>query len=131
MRSSGRCSILAAVALGLACPGAAAALDERPISQLFVQNARHGSLEKVAGKPLFRLRLEGVSPQLVWFTEEPARDVGQIPAGGFVAAWRGLGFSADHPNAALTLLQGRRRADTVVLELYRPRYEPSRHAMRY
>jgi uncharacterized protein YjbI with pentapeptide repeats len=129
-------AVLAAMTV-LASSGASAAGAEpgapatQEIKQMFLQNATRGTFEKIPGTGLYRLRLEGVSPRVTWFSDRPARDAGVIPVRGFVESWRGFGFSADHPNAALTITGARSRGHTVVLELSRPRYTAARRTLRY
>jgi hypothetical protein len=129
-------AILAVMAM-LASSGVTAAGAEpgapaiQEIRQLFFQNATRGTLQKVRGTGLYRLRLEGVSPQVTWFSDRPARDAGVIPVRGFVESWSGFGFSADHPNAALTITGARSRGHSVVLELSGPRYTAARRTLRY
>jgi uncharacterized protein YjbI with pentapeptide repeats len=105
--------------------------ERQEIGMLFVQTASRGTLEKVPGRPVLKLKLRGVSPQTVWFQDRPGRGSGQIPNGGFARAWAGFGFADRRPNAALTLLDGRRRADTAVFKLSAPRYRKKKATIRY
>jgi hypothetical protein len=127
-------SLLAAAgcALTFAAP-ATARQAEVPVSLLFTQSAAHGSLEPTACRCEGRrvLTLRAIAPQMVWFQDRPARHAGQVPAVSLARHWAELGFSADAPNAALTLLGGPDGADTVVVELLgRPRYDRAHHTMR-
>jgi hypothetical protein len=55
-----------------------------------------------------------------------------LSAAAFARRWVNFGFAADHPNAALTLLDAENKADTLVVELLiRPRYDRRRRTMRY
>ncbi len=77
-------------------------------------------MKPVEGKPRFKLTLRKVNPQVVWFSDRPARQSGHIPVGGFARSWEGFGFVEDPPNAALTLLHADDRGDTVVMSSARP-----------
>src|SRR5688572_28168428 len=109
----------AAVALVASCVTFAAlapqalAVSDRGVSRpkvreaglLFVQSAPSGSLTPVrAESNRYVLMLRNVGRQMVWFSDRPARSQGQLPVGSFPGSWKGLGFSADRPNAALALL---------------------------
>jgi uncharacterized protein YjbI with pentapeptide repeats len=99
---------------------------------LFVQIAPSGTLTPVKAKSnRYVLTLRNVGRQMVWFSDRPARNQGQLPVGSFPGSWKGLGFAADPPNAVLTLLDGDRAADTMVLELRKPTYDAKRRTIRY
>lgn len=123
-----------AVALALA-PAALAQGPSQPtehaIGLLFTETAKGGTLTPVKGTPRFTLTLHGVARQVVWFSDRPARKSGQIPTGGFARKWAGFGFSADRPNAALTLLDAASDRDTAVLKLGKPRYLAKTDTIRY
>jgi hypothetical protein len=58
-----------------------------------------------------RIRLNGVSPTTLFFSDRPDRVTGHIPTSDFIAEW-GVGddsFATDPPNALLSLFEG----DTV------------------
>jgi hypothetical protein len=105
--------------------------QEQHISLLFAQTATKGTMKPVEGTPRFHLRLQGVNPQVVWFSDRPARKSGQLPVGGFVRSWAGFGFLDDPPNAALTLLHAGDRHDTVIVKLGKPHFKPKKHLVRY
>jgi len=104
---------------------------EQRISLLFAQTATKGTMKPVEGTPRFHLRLQGVNPQVVWFSDRPARQSGQLPVGGFARSWAGFGFLDDPPNAALTLLHAGDRHDTVIVKLGKPHFKPKKHLVRY
>lgn len=85
------------------------------ISVLYVVDAGKGSL-RPARRGGYRLVLGGLGRDVVWFSDRPARRSGTFPTRGFVAAWKGFGFLADRPNAALVYDDR-----TAVLELGPPR----------
>lgn len=107
---------------------------------LFTQTARHGTLtgmgvgndEPRISAVRYELTLRDVAPQVVWFTDRPARHAGHLPAGALADRWAKFGFAADPPNAALTLLDAQRGVDTLVVELRsRPVYDARERTMRY
>jgi len=88
-------------------------------SYLFVQNA-HG-VESTAGT----LTLKMVSPTTVYFADRPVRIAGHGSTADFLKLW-GEGddsFDADPPNATLSLIDGEREIEDVVVTLSNPRLE--------
>lgn len=83
------------------------------VSLLYVVNASSGTLVPSGGGFTLSLR---VDPQAVWFSDRPARRTGVLPSAGLAAGWRGFGFAAQAPNAALDY------GSTVILRLASPRY---------
>jgi hypothetical protein len=129
---------LCLLAVTFAAPAPASAqspkLAEQDISLLYTQTTSHGTMEPTACTCKGRrvLTLHGVSAQMVWFSDRPARKSGQLSTRLFAREWAGFGFRADPPNAALSLLGADRRSDTVVVELLsRPRYDRAKRTMRY
>jgi uncharacterized protein YjbI with pentapeptide repeats len=122
----------AASAQGQGPEGELQSPTEQQIGLLFVQTAKRGTLQRVRGRPgSFKLKLGGISRQMVWFQDHPGRHSGHLAVGSFVRAWAGFGFAETRPNAALTLLDGHRGADTAVFRLSRPRYRPKQRTIRY
>src|SRR3954454_25197131 len=128
------------LATALAGCGSAAPVREKhpspvaksePVSVLFSQSATGGTLEP-AGKNRRVLTLTGVGRQTIWFQDRPGRAAGQQSTPAFVRSWAKLGFAADSPNAALTLLDGADDADTLIVDLVsRPRYDATRDTISY
>jgi hypothetical protein len=88
------------------------------VSWIFLQ---HADTARFDGKSL---RLEGVDPETVAFSERPYRAVQTISTAGFVALW-GAGpdsLAADPPNAGLSGLDGEAFRN-VIVELYEPRLD--------
>ncbi|MGB8330204.1 MAG: hypothetical protein WCE62_08740 [Polyangiales bacterium] len=86
---------------------------------LFVQSAQ--SVESGPGT----LTLKGVSPTTIYFTDRPKRTAGHGRTSDFVSMW-GEGedsFSADPPNATLSILEGDEEIADVVVTLRNPRLE--------
>jgi uncharacterized protein YjbI with pentapeptide repeats len=105
--------------------------QEQEIGLLFAQTANRGTMKPIKDTPRFSLKLFGVNPQVVWFSDRPARQSGQIPVSGFGRSWAGFGFVEDPPNAALTVLDAGNRHDTVVVELGRPDFKKKKNRIRY
>jgi hypothetical protein len=83
---------------------------------LFVQNARDVTFENGA------MTLRGVNPVTVCFADRPERIAGHMPTAKIVPMW-GEGkdsFTADPPNATLSILSGD-NVSNVVVELRNPR----------
>jgi hypothetical protein len=107
------------------------AATTQAVSVLFSQSATGGTLEP-AGKNRRVLTLTGVGHLTIWFQDRPGRDAGQQSTSAFVRSWAQLGFAADSPNAALTLLDGADDADTLIVDLVgRPRYNAKRDTISY
>ena len=134
LRALALASVGALVALGgaLAPLAPAQQSQEQEIDLLFAQTANRGTMKPIKGPtPRFNLKLFGVNPQVVWFSDRPARQSGQIAVRGFTGSWAGFGFVEDPPNAALTLLDAGNRHDTLVVELRRPDYKKKKNRVRY
>jgi hypothetical protein len=116
------------LALSFAVPpalGAVPAGTEKPkvrkISLLYALGAGAGSLAKKGGA--YTLTLEGLDRDVAWFSDRPARHSGTFAAVALPGAWKGFGFEADPPNAALVYRDpAGHPGRTVILELRSPRY---------
>lgn len=112
-------------------PAVARPRNER-VSLLYVLNAGSGTLTPKPGAAgRYTLSLHGLDQHSVWFSDRPARRSGAFLSKGFAAAWKGFGFAADPPNAALVYTDpatGRER--TVILELTHPTYRQG-HALSF
>jgi hypothetical protein len=82
-------------------------------------------------KGRYVLTLRGVSRQMVWFEDHPDRGAGDIPVRSFIRSWADFGFAKDPPNAALTVLHGRRDQDTIIVALGKPRYYRKSRSVQY
>jgi uncharacterized protein YjbI with pentapeptide repeats len=120
-----------AVAGVLALGAQTAPAQEQEIGLLFAQTANRGTMKPIKGTPRFSLKLFGVNSQVVWFSDRPARQSGEIPVLDFTRSWAGFGFVDDPPNAALTVLNARDREDTVVVELRHPDLKRKKNRLRY
>ena len=93
--------------------------EDELVEYLFVQSAANGVLKKD------ELRLTGVAPSTIYFSDRPKRIAGQIGTKGFVESW-GVGgkesFKAIPPNGAFSILIGSRPQE-VIVELKEPRLE--------
>jgi hypothetical protein len=132
-----------AAAVGLAAAPATAAVARQSeaadsadspavVEQLFVQTARAGSLVPVKGDDgVFTLTLRGVSPEVVTFTDRPARVAANLPTSEFVGTWDDGPFTDDPPNAALVLDGAPDGKDVFVFELAKPRYDEGLKTLKY
>lgn len=118
--------ILAAclLVLGAAIAPALGAAKREPkkqkVSLLYVVESASGTL---SGKGKKRtLTLKGTAADAVWFSDRPERRSGSFPTAAIAGSWKGFGFAADPPNAALVYMDpalGFER--TVILKLTKPR----------
>ena len=100
LRALALASVGALVALGgaLAPPAPAQQPQEQEISLLFAQTANRGTMKPIKGPtPRFNLKLFGVNPQVVWFSDRPARQSGQIAVPDSRARGRASGSSRIPP----------------------------------
>lgn len=67
-------------------------------SYLFVLSAKSGEISKV--KNHYILKLEGIDPNTLVFTDRPVRQAGYIVTRNFITQWQ-LEFKKDPPNAGL------------------------------
>lgn len=93
---------------------------EEEIEWLFVQNAKGVVLED------HTLRLEGVSPTTVFFSDRPERQAGLGSTAQLITFWKDGGgsdnFAENPPNATLSVVTAA-AADDIVVELLNPRFE--------
>jgi uncharacterized protein YjbI with pentapeptide repeats len=96
----------------------------KKISLLYALNARTGTLRQQKGKGAkYKLTLKGLDRNVTWFSDRPARRTGSFPISGLARSWKGFGFAADPPNAALTYTgKGGNPARTVIVEISHPRF---------
>jgi hypothetical protein len=95
-------------------------IPEEEIEWLFVQNAQGVVLEDDT------LRLEGVSPTTVFFSDRPERQAGLGSTAQFITFWTDGGgsdnFAKDAPNATLSVVT-ETTTDDLVVELLNPRFD--------
>ncbi|MDX6626125.1 MAG: hypothetical protein QOE56_1114 [Solirubrobacterales bacterium] len=96
----------------------------KKISLLYALNARTGTLRPEKGKGAkYKLTLKGLDRNVTWFSDRPARRTGSFPISGLARSWKGFGFAANPPNAALTYSdKGGNPARTVIVEISHPRF---------
>lgn len=85
--------------------------SEDMVNMLFVQSAHAAVLEK--GK----LRLKGVNPSTIFFSDRPDRITGHEPTEDFVSNW-GEGddsFQSNPPNATLSIVTGPEPQEIVLV----------------
>jgi hypothetical protein len=102
----------------LAAQGDSEAIPEGMVSYLFVQSA-HGAILADG-----LLRLSGVSPATIAFSDRPERFAGHVPTAAFIGHWsKGKdSFESDPPNAALAIADPA-VPDDVVVVLKNPRWD--------
>lgn len=73
---------------------------------LFVLLSQHGYLQKHNDKPnTYILTLKNVNPDVVYFTDRPARYTNQIKLGKFLQEWQTGAFKTDPPNAVMETIR--------------------------
>jgi len=112
-------------------PAASTTRQRKDVGLLFVQAAPHGTFVSAGGADDFTLTLRDSAPQVIWFSDRPERHEGQLAIERFVGAWKSFGFAEDPPNAALTLLRGDDKEDTVIVKLGQPRYDAARDTLSF
>lgn len=96
------------------------------VTLLFVTSAGSGTLQPKAGSTTtYGLTLQGVDPNMVWFTDRPVRRAGSIPNNGFIQDWSRYGFEKDPPNVALVLHSAHPGHDTAVGVLSSVTFDPT------
>jgi hypothetical protein len=116
---------------GSSKPAASTTRTRNDVGLLFVQAAPHGTFMTAGGEDNFTLTLRDSAAQVIWFSDRPERHYGHVPIEKFVGAWKEFGFAKDPPNAALTLLRGDDKEDTVIVKLGQPRYDAARDTLSF
>ncbi len=99
--------------------GADITVEQQP-TYLFTQTAGAGTFENTSDDE-YILTLTNVDPNVVYFSDRPVRDAGEI---GIVQFLNGLGFEiGDPPNAAIITETENGEEVTVVAELTQPIYD--------
>lgn len=94
-------------------------------SLLFALSGKDGQLEAI-GRPRrreYKLTLNGVDKDVLWFADRPRRDAGRLSAPGFFGDWAPLGFKKTAPNGALVVAGAKAGQDTMALALHLRRYD--------
>ncbi len=129
-----RMLVAALASLAVAAPAARAqapaAAGAAPVQLMFVQVANGLSADDAT------IRLVGVSPQTVWFTDRPVRDAGHITMPAFMEEWTAKAgadnFAADPPNATLSVYEpGQTSNSLAVITISHPRVEGNDIVYRY
>jgi len=94
--------------------------SETAETYLFVQTARTAQFQDGV------LKLDGIGPMTVFFSDRPERKVGYLTNAEFLDSWANAADSlaSDPPNASLAFSDGQRRFVTV-LELIEPKLDDS------
>jgi hypothetical protein len=128
-----RRSFLAGLGGLLALPGLAraqGAVASAPLQFMFVQMAE--SLTATEDT----IRLIGVSPQTVFFTDRPNRIAGHLTMAAYLEEWTARAgpdnFAADPPNASLSVYEpGRTENGIAIIRISHPRLEGRDLSYRY
>jgi hypothetical protein len=100
-------------------------------SLLFVQQAAQGSFVPAAGQEgLFTLTLNGLDPEVLYFSDRPARDAGTISPEMLLEA---LGYAKGDapPNAAIQVSDAPADGNVRAVELLNPAYDAGARSMTY
>jgi hypothetical protein len=115
-----RRQLMTAAALAAAATPIRTALAQAPKEGdfLFVQNSKSMTYDKASGK----LRLLGISPVTVFFSDRPERIAGNMRTIDFVPFWsEGKdSFAKDNPNANLSVLEKDMPVADIVVTLRNP-----------
>jgi hypothetical protein len=113
------------IAAGLVIGGSGVA-EAKPkpeqVPLLFVLEAQRAWTTTDADGEL-EISLVGIDPEVLFFSDRPARVAGTVPSTGFFAEWKSLGFVEEPPNAAVVVPQGPPGRRPTAVELGRPRYD--------
>jgi hypothetical protein len=109
--------------LSLLAGSRAVAEDDRPMF-MFVQLASSTVVDEAAKT----IRLVNLSPQTLYFSDRPDRIAGHLKLDKYMAEWTAAAgadnFSADPPNAALSVYQaGKDDSSVAIIEITNPRVE--------
>jgi hypothetical protein len=107
--------------------------DSNILNFLFVQHSESGSISKI-NSTTYSLQLNDLADNVFLFSDRPERIVDTQSIEEFVGNWT-LGadsFQDDPPNAALGFLDDdNQKLDTVVIELFNPKYEKDQNTLKY
>jgi hypothetical protein len=104
--------LTAAALAALMIPATAAVADDEPML-MFVQTANDFDADPDSGS----LRLIGVSPQTLYFSDRPVRLAGHLTMADYLKTWNegGDDFNADPPNATLSVYNANADDNTLVV----------------
>lgn len=116
------------------CGGSASSKSTAPgkVSYLFTQTMSDGTLTADPGKKdTYTLRLGGVSPKTVRFTDRPYRSADTLDTSAFVSDWP-VTFKDSSPNATIVFTEvGHKGEDSAVGVISGPRYDEKAGALTY
>jgi hypothetical protein len=117
-------SLALAIAPALGAGKAAKKARMQGISLLYALDAGTGTLTPRKGEGAeYKLTLKALDRSVTWFSDRPTRRSGSFPVADLAESWKGFGFAADPPNAALTYTdKAGDSGRTVILELSLLRY---------
>ena len=124
------CSYLLLGLLLIGCNPKEKPTSEASVPFMFVQTADSGTFEATKDNTSFKLTLNNVSPQTIYFSDRPSRIAGDVANDKFIT---GLGFDpANPPNAAVVLSEPEsKESDVVIVSLFNPVYDANKKTLSY
>ena len=96
---------------------------------MFVQAADSAVITKSKSANQYRIVLQGVQPETIYFSDRPQRIAGKVENAKFI---KGLSFEKDNPpNAAIVGTTGDKTQHIVVAELTAPQYDAAKKTLSY
>ena len=95
-----------------------------------------GSTGKTRLKPIgkkksegqrYKLIMDDVAPDLTWFADRPGRSAGIESASQLIRDWDAFGDV--NPNSALTYINSKGKADTIIFEQEKPKYNERKNRL--
>jgi hypothetical protein len=77
----------------------------------------------VGADDTLELTIAGVDPNVLFFSDRPARTAGTVASTELFAGWEALDFRRDPPNAAVVMQDGPKGRRPTAVELGEPRYD--------
>ena len=80
------------------------AKKDSDVNLLFVQTAKAATLKKLGQRGYYTLKLYGINPYLIYYSERPKRESGTASVENFIKAWSTgeNNFQMDNPNVLLS-----------------------------
>jgi len=98
---------------------------------LFVQEGDSGEL-KANSDGTYTLKINGVLPHTIFFSERPATIAGKLAMDSFVRNFQWGGNGVPFVNAAISLRDGKENADTLIVQVRKPpQYDAQKNVITY
>ena len=98
---------------------------------LYVQEGDSGEL-KANSDGTYTLKINGVLPHTIYFSERPTTIAGKLAMDFFVQNFRWGGNDVPFVNAAISLLDGKEDADTLIVQIRKPpQYDAEKNVITY